>query len=262
MDAVKAPERELREISLDLIDDPALPIRSDLSPESVKDLADSIRLVGVIEPLIVSRVGRRYQVIAGHRRLVAAHLAGLAKVPCVITDGSSGLLEMLRFHENAYRADVNPVDEAYYLAEVKKRFQLTGAKLAELIGQSPSYVDDRLAILRYPTDVKQALMAGVITFSVAREFARVEADDVRADFLHHAIEGGVTPAVAHQWQREYQLARAAVTPPSPEATEDTTADEEHSYKVMCEICRKDLPLKNAVVLYAHAECRKAVRETK
>lgn len=241
-------------VPIDLIDDPELPLRSDLSRESVAELAGSIKQYGVIEPLVIKRKGKRYEVVAGHRRLVAAIVAGLVKVPCVIYNAPPEDQDLVKIHENVHREALNPVDEAYFLEEVQKRHKLTRQQLANLIGRVKSYVDDRLAVRNYPLDVKQALHAGLIVFSVAREFAKVKDEMVRSDYLHHAIEGGVTPELALKWRRIWEDARAAETPRSPETAPLVGAGQEHEYSVKCDLCLQPVALSRAKVLYAHDEC--------
>ena len=93
-------------IVLDRIKDPAAPLRSDLSHEAVNDLVQSIKQVGIIEPLVVRKKGDDFEVIAGHRRLVAAGIAGLTEVPCIIVKASDEQAEVLKLHENLNRNDI------------------------------------------------------------------------------------------------------------------------------------------------------------
>ena len=85
-------------IKLDLIDDPAKPMRSDLTPESVHDLVLSIKQIGVLEPLIVKPKAGRFEVIAGHRRLLAATLAKLTLIPCLIKNIGVEEGEIMKIH--------------------------------------------------------------------------------------------------------------------------------------------------------------------
>ena len=97
-------------IPLDRIKDPERPMRADLTPESVDELVFSIRDVGIIQPLVVSASGDNYEVIAGHRRLLAASVAGLTEAPCIIVDTKGLDREVMKMHENIAREDINPID--------------------------------------------------------------------------------------------------------------------------------------------------------
>ena len=117
-------KKELKIIPLDRIFDPEKPLRSDLSPESVADLVESIKKVGIIEPLIVATKDDGFEIIAGHRRLVAAEIAGLVEAPCLIVEAQGMDKEILKLHENLARAEINPIDWAIHLDYLKKQSNL------------------------------------------------------------------------------------------------------------------------------------------
>jgi ParB family chromosome partitioning protein len=256
LEQIKIPKLETRfeVLSLDLIDDPARPLRSDLSPESVEDLVASIKQVGIIEPLVVKEVGKRFEVIAGHRRLVAATIAGLALVPCYVVKADPQISEVLKMHENLFRREISPVDEAKFYDFLIQHYKLTPAKIAAMINKSQSYVLDRLDILEYPEELRQALQQKQIEFSVAREFSRVSDVNTMRKFLHYAIRSGITTALARQWVDEWKRSLnpvysepSQVPAPSPQGTEYITY-------VQCIYCRQDCKLFDAQTVYIHPHC--------
>ena len=255
------PKTEFGTISLDLLDDPARPMRHDLSPESVEDLVISIRQVGIIEPLVVKPVGKRFEVIAGHRRLVASGIAGLAEVPCYIVNATNEQAEMLKIHENLYRADVRPTDEADHFKYLIQTHKLSPVRLAKLIGKSEGYVNDRLAIFNYPPELKHALDNEQIKFSVAREFARMEDVAKMREYLHYAIRSGISPGLARQWVLDW---RRSITEPQIEEREVITEGGqipviEHFSK--CVYCTEPIKLSEANVVYIHDKCLKDTQQT-
>lgn len=248
------PAAEYKLISIDLIDDPAQPMRKDLTPESVEDLVISIRQVGIIEPLVVKAVGKRYEVIAGHRRLVASGVANLAQVPCYILKVNREQTEILKIHENLYRADVKPTDEAEHFKFMILSHKLSPTKLGKLVGRSESYVSDRLAILNYPPRLKAALDAGKIKYSVAREFSRMQDLAKMREYLHYAIRNGITTTLARQWVTDY---RRSITQQAVEERETTGGGGGEpmieSY-AKCIYCKHGLKLAEANVVYIHDAC--------
>jgi ParB/RepB/Spo0J family partition protein len=250
------PKTEFATISLDLIDDPERPIRHDLSPESVEDLVVSIRQVGIIEPLVVKPVGKRYEVIAGHRRLVASTIAGLASVPCYVVNATKEQAEMLKIHENLYRADVRPSDEAEHFKYLIQNHKLSPVRLAKLIGKSEGYVNERLAIFNYPPELRHALDTEQIKFSVAREFARMEDVGKMHEYLHYAIRSGITPSLARQWVIDWR--RSTV---EPQIQEREVISEGGKVPVIehfstCVYCQQSIKLNEANVVYIHDSCLK------
>jgi ParB family chromosome partitioning protein len=106
---------QMQNIGIDVIDDPHAPVRTAMDEEKLVELANSIKLHGLIQPITVRKVGPRYEVIAGHRRLKACRRAGVALVPSIVREVNDAKADELRMAENLYREDVNPVDEARYI---------------------------------------------------------------------------------------------------------------------------------------------------
>lgn len=243
-----------KEISLDLIDDPEAPMRSDLTEASVEDLVLSIKQVGLIEPIIVKQVNGRYEVIAGHRRTFAARLAKLFVVPCYIRKANSEQTEMLKIHENLYRADIKPADEAKHFDFLIQKQKMTPTKIAQIIGKSESYVGDRLAILDYPPFLREAMDNGDISFSVAREFARFDDEKQMMQAVYYAKRSGMTQELARKWVLDHKRQREApqVQSTSNGQYQDDEKPVEHT--THCVFCRQPLRLIEAQVVYMHDKC--------
>mgnify|MGYP001578724685 CR=1 FL=1 len=247
-------EGQAFEISLDLIDQPVKAMRVNLTPESVEDLARSIRQFGVLQPILVRKVGERLEIIAGHRRYTAAKLAGLAKIPCVVANLSADMADVAKIHENIYRADVNPVDEAAYLDYLVKTYKLSPQKLGEQIGKSASYVSDRLAILSYPDELRQALSRGQVKLTVARVFSRITDPQKLHEYLHYALVSGITPQVAEGWYADWKRQQKGEFDEPKETQSLPFVDQYKPTQVNCLICAEDLPMMYARIAYLHDEC--------
>lgn len=241
-------------ISVDLLDDPEQPMRSDLTDLSVEDLVVSMKQVGIIEPLVVKQVGQRYEVIAGHRRLYSARLAKIVEVPCYVRTAGQEETEMLKIHENMYRAEINPSDEARHFSVMIDKYHMTPNKIAQLISKSLSYVMDRLAILDYPDFLREAMMKGQISFSVAREFARFDDDAQMRSAVYYAMRGGMTAEMAKKWVVDYKRSKETPSVTAVTSQNDTTGREEVEHFVLCTYCRQNVSLMRAEVVYMHHEC--------
>lgn len=241
-------------LSLDLIDDPKAPMRSELTEASVAELAMSIKQVGLIEPIVVKPVNGRYEVIAGHRRTLACRIAKLPIVPCHIVVANDEQTEMLKIHENLYRTNIKPADEARHFDYLIKKQKLTPPKIAQLINKSPSYVADRLGILAYPDFLKAAMDKGHISFSVAKEFARFDDLQQMSQAVHYARTGGMTQEMARKWVADHKRSKE-VAPVTP--TVETSANgeyEEVSYTSKCIFCNLALNILQAQTVYIHDPC--------
>ena len=145
--------------------------RLEINEERLEELAQSIRAKGIIQPILVRRVGRAFRIIAGERRWRAAQRAGLLKVPVVVRDvpedADRELLE-LALIENVQRENLNPVDEALAYQRLAELHQLTQEQIAAAVGKDRSTVANLLRLLRLPEEVRADLTSGALAMGHAR----------------------------------------------------------------------------------------------
>ncbi len=147
--------------------------RREFDEDRLKELADSIRQYGVLQPLVVSRIQEslddgsvkvRYELIAGERRLRASKLAGLAQVPVVVRTGDDSRAKLeLAIIENLQREDLNPVERAQSFQQLAEEFKLSWADVGRKVGKSREYVSNTVRILMLPQDILEALSKKQIT---------------------------------------------------------------------------------------------------
>lgn len=246
-------------IPLDRIHDPEAPLRSDLSPESVQDLTESIKQVGIIEPLIVRRTNGAFEIVAGHRRLVAAEIAELTEAPCLVMEIDEIGGEVLKLHENLARADINPIDWANHLDYLKKHYNLSNAKIAEMVGMSEAWVSQHLEILQYPGELLEAIKVDRIAFSVARELVQIKDEVKRGIYIHSAITGGCTPALAVRWRKE---GNREPLQPNEEPTAPVAAADGGSLGgslPICRVCLQEISFEELMTIAIHAKCQPTTR---
>lgn len=143
--------------------------RIEISPETLLDLADSIREHGVIEPLIVTQKDAdEYELIAGERRWRAAKLAGLKKIPAVVKEASPQQMLELAIVENIQRADLNPLEEALAFKQLADSYKLTHTQIAKKVGLSRPAVANKIRLLNLPETVRKGLLEGTISEGHAR----------------------------------------------------------------------------------------------
>ena len=145
--------------------------RADVDESRLEDLAESIKSNGVIQPIVVRRVGDRFQIIAGERRWRAAQRAGLLRVPVVIRDVAPGqeqsLLQMALI-ENIQREDLNPIDEALAYRRLMDEFKLKQEDIATSVGKDRASVANYLRLLKLPDEVRSEVASGRLSMGHAR----------------------------------------------------------------------------------------------
>jgi len=153
--------------------------RKNFDHRQLQELADSIKEHGIIQPLILTAEenlpeGQAYALIAGERRLKAAKLAGLERVPAVLRETSSQDQLVVALIENVQRADLNPLETAAAYADLSKEFGLTHQEIGERVGKSRTAVTNTLRLLDLPDVVQQALRKGQISSGHARALLTLE----------------------------------------------------------------------------------------
>lgn len=131
--------------------------RKDFRPEALQELADSIKIHGVLQPIVVVKKGDKYQIVAGERRWRASKLAGLVTIPSIVrTLDDQNRLE-LAIIENAQREDLNAIELATAYAKLKEQFNLRNADIAKRVGKSSSSIINTLRLLQLPDEAKKAM---------------------------------------------------------------------------------------------------------
>lgn len=143
--------------------------RMEINPETLLELADSIREHGIIEPLLVTQKDDdEYELIAGERRWRAAKLAGLKEVPAVIKETSPQQILEMAIVENLQREDLNPLEEALAFQQLSDKYNLTHKEISKKMGLSRPAVANKIRLLNLPEKVRKGLLEGKITEGHAR----------------------------------------------------------------------------------------------
>lgn len=167
--ASAGPTDNLTSLPVDLIQRGRFQPRRDFNPDSLQELADSIAVQGVVQPIVVRRVEEnRYEIIAGERRWRASQQAGLSEIPVVIRDVNDQTAMAMGLIENIQRDDLNPLEEAGALHRLLNEFDLTHQEIARAVGKSRTTVTNLLRLLDLNPDVKQMIEEGRIEMGHAR----------------------------------------------------------------------------------------------
>lgn len=157
--------------------------------QSLDELAGSIKQHGVIQPLIVSRANGDYELIAGERRLRAARMVGLDKIPAIVRDAGSQQKLEVALIENLQRENLNPLETALAYRKLIDEFNLTQDEAAKRVGKSRSAVANSLRLLNLPKEIQSALIDGKITEGHAKVLAGLDGEAKQASLLRKIIHG-------------------------------------------------------------------------
>lgn len=172
-----ADESEVKELPIEKLRVNPYQPRKTFNEESLQELAASIKEHGVIQPIIVKKSIKDYEIVAGERRYRASKLAGKTTIPCIIRDFTDEQMMEIAVLENLQREDLNSIEEALGLETLMKNLNLTQEQVAKRVGKSRSYITNMLGLLTLPTEVKELVKQGKISASHARTLSKLENKD-------------------------------------------------------------------------------------
>jgi len=196
--AAEAGEQDvLRQIPVELLQRGQYQPRIDMRQDSLEDLANSIRVQGVVQPIVARRLRKtgdvqRYEIVAGERRWRAAQLAGLAEIPAVIRDIPDESAIALALIENIQRENLNPLEEARALDRLIREFDLTHAEAAEAVGRSRAAVSNLLRLLDLSDKVKPLLEGRQIEMGHARALLAISDAIQQFDAARQIVKKGLS----------------------------------------------------------------------
>ena len=181
-------EREIIEVSLDDIIPNRFQPRLSFDEQGLNELAESIRQHGIIQPLVLRKIGDKYEIIAGERRYKASYIAGLTKVPAVIIDLNDNESAEVAIVENIQRKDLSPIEEAKSYKKLLDRGYLTQDQLASRMVKNQSTVSNKLRLLNLDEKVQDALLNNKISERHARSLLKLDNKEEQKEVLDEIIE--------------------------------------------------------------------------
>lgn len=200
---IEQTDRQLKDLPVDLIQRGKYQPRRDMDPQALEELAASIRVQGVMQPIVVRPIaGDRYEIVAGERRWRATQLAGLDMIPAVIRDVPDEAAIAMALIENIQREDLNPIEEAIALQRLQQEFELTQQEVANAVGKSRVTITNLLRLMALPDDVKLLLERGDLEMGHARALLGLPAEQQTAAARQVVAKGLTvrqTEAMVRQW---------------------------------------------------------------
>jgi ParB family chromosome partitioning protein len=220
-DASAASGSDFRELPVDLLSRGQYQPRVDMHEDSLKELAESIRVQGVVQPIVVRPVGAvrgetRYEIVAGERRWRAAQLAGLDTVPSLVRDIPDEAALAVALIENIQRENLNPIEEARSLAKLVEQFEMTHAEAAEAVGRSRAAVSNLLRLLELPDPARLLLEKGQLDMGHARALLGMTSPELIVEYAQKAARQGWSVRETERAVRRAVEAR----PPAKKAATD------------------------------------------
>lgn len=166
--------------------------RKNFDETALQELADSIKQNGVLQPILVRKIGGKYQIVAGERRYQASKLAGLKEIPAVVRDIDAKEVFQLALIENLQRSDLSPMEEAKGYRQLIDSQGLTQEGLAKILSRSRSAIANTLRLMDLPTVVQEMIEQGLLTAGHARAILAVPTEEGRVELAQKVVKDNLT----------------------------------------------------------------------
>ncbi len=186
------PKEEITNIKIDEIRSNPYQPRKTFEESALSELADSIKEHGVIQPVILKKSIKGYELVAGERRVRASKLAGFDTVPAIVREFNDQEMMEIALLENLQREDLNPIEEALALKKILDTRGISQQQLAEKLGKTRTYVTNIIGILNLPDSVKQLVIDGKIPLTHARTLSKIKDPEKVEELADKVINEGLT----------------------------------------------------------------------
>jgi ParB family chromosome partitioning protein len=242
---------KVQKISLDLIDDPKIAIRSETDDESIDELMHDMREVGLIQPVVVRPIDNRFEVIAGHRRTRAARLLGWPTIEAKIVEVDDNMAFSMRVIENISRKDVDPVDEACFINEIMNRYKKSIDEIAQMVKRSRGWVEQRLNIFNMPAYLQEHLHYKKISLGVALALNKIIDEKDKRYYSDYAATQGAGIAIVNRWVLELNSRKNITDEIRQDIIIEGQKTEYNRKQVVCDRCNEPVFLDEADTVWVH-----------
>jgi ParB/RepB/Spo0J family partition protein len=243
--------KKIRDLELALIDPPDHAVRLWKDEAKMLETMESMQAVGLLQPIKVRPRGDRFEVVFGDRRSECARRLEWKTIPAIIEELSDFECIVQRYQENHGRDDVNPMEDAVYLAKLIEAGNLDEDGICKLVKKSPEYVARRLRILRMDSQLQDSLAEGKIGLGVAETLSQITDDDMRRMYLYHAIESEVSVKTAKLWLSQWKQSQVPSVQVQPISEQTPGTPLGAPPQLACEICGPCLDTYNLRSIMVH-----------
>jgi ParB/RepB/Spo0J family partition protein len=208
---------KFQRIDMSQIREPDLPARATMRDDKMRELIESMRELGQLDPVIVEEDAGMYEIVAGHRRYLAARELHWRTLNAMVYASGGAPKEAMMLHENLIREELNPAEEALFMAQVREKLGLDEAGLCRVFHRTAEYIGGRFALLRGDPDIFAALQRGELRIGVAHELNRITDEGMRRYYLDLARRSDPSARVVHQWVADWIAQQRPGLPIAPGA---------------------------------------------
>lgn len=206
--------------------------RKSFNEEKLEELAASIIENGLIQPVILRKVDKGYEIVAGERRWRACRKAGLKEIPCIIREFTDEQNMLIAIIENMQREDLNPVEEAEGLNQMIVNFGMTQEQVSKSVGKSRPYITNALRLLKLPSEIREMLLANQLSAGHARAIAGIGDTEKQIQLAEYAIKEGLSVREIEKIIKEENAPKKKISRKKAEKSADVRKVEDDLKQIM------------------------------
>jgi len=249
---------KITQVLMTSIERPKEGVRMSIDADAIRELAESIKEKGLLQPVLLRKSGSKYEVVAGDRRFLAHEMLGKKKISAIVREMDETECFSLRALENLQREDLSPIEEGVIYQTMRVKYNMSINKIAKTLGKSFATITQRLKMLELPDFVQQAVHEHRIAVRSAEELLKIGEESVRDMYLRSAIENGASVKTCLLWVNEY---RRGIEEKEQSAQEREITERGFAEKIdygTCEVCHKPYERGKMRVLVVCPDCLKIV----
>lgn len=206
--------------------------RKSFNEEKLEELAASIIENGLIQPVILRKADKGYEIVAGERRWRACRKAGLKEIPCIIREFTDEQNMLIAIIENMQREDLNPVEEAEGLNQMIVNFGMTQEQVSKSVGKSRPYITNALRLLKLPSELREMLLANQLSAGHARAIAGIGDTEKQIQLAEYAIKEGLSVREIEKIIKEENAPKKKISRKKAEKSADVKKVEDDLKQIM------------------------------
>ena len=239
---------------------PEFEAHKQIPDDYISEITQSIKDIGIIEPIIVRKKNKSYEIIAGCIRYRCAKIAGLKSAPCIILSLDDKSAEIMKIHENIKRIPLDHVDQGNTFVMMRDKFLMTESDISAIVGKSIPYISQHISLVSHDEQLIKSVREKKISFSQARELMKVDDKAERRRLLLYCQNDGATVEVLKNWIKDWKNSILLKSPlsQSPESV-PYHQDRPQDWR-SCQACGKATNISDIRQVFYCPPCESAIKQ--
>jgi len=239
---------------------PEFEAHKQINDEYIAEITQSIKDIGIIEPIVVRKKGKSYEIIVGCIRYRCAKIAGLKSVPAIILSLDDKAAEVMKIHENIKRIPLDHIDQGNTFVMMRDKFLMTENDISAIVGKSIAYISQHISLVSHDEELIIAVREKRISFSQARELMKVDDRPERRRLLLYCQNEGATVEVLKNWIKDYKNSKLLESPVSDSGDSTPYHQERVQDWRTCQACGKATNISDIRQLFLCPPCESALKQ--